>query len=101
MMNKGAFKGILRKGLAFGMVGAMALSIAACGGKSAASSTTPATEAPAATTEAAPATTESTAAGTVTESSAAGTATEAPAATESAIDVSRGSPLSIVFFKDL
>lgn len=84
MMNKGAFKGILRKGLAFGMVGAMALSIAACGGKSAASSTTPATEAPAAT-EAAPATTESTAAGTVTESSAAGTtATEAPAATESA-----------------
>ena len=49
MMNKGAFKGILRKGLAFGMVGAMALSIAACGGKSAASSTTPATEAPAAT----------------------------------------------------
>ena len=83
MMNKGAFKGILRKGLAFGMVGAMALSIAACGGKSAASSTTPATEAPA-TTEAAPATTESTAAGTVTESSAAGTATEAPAATESA-----------------
>ena len=71
MMNKGAFKGILRKGLAFGMVGAMALSIAACGGKSAASSTTPAT-------------TESTAAGTVTESSAAGTATEAPAATESA-----------------
>ena len=36
MMNKGAFKGILRKGLAFGMVGAMALSIAACGGKSAA-----------------------------------------------------------------
>ncbi len=84
MMNKGAFKGILRKGLAFGMVGAMALSIAACGGKSAASSTTPATEAPAAT-EAAPATTESTAAGTVTESSATGTtATEAPAATESA-----------------
>ena len=84
MMNKGAFKGILRKGLAFGMVGAMALSIAACGGKSAASSTTPATEAPAAS-EAAPATTESTAAGTVTESSAAGTtATEAPAATESA-----------------
>ena len=84
MMNKGAFKGILRKGLAFGMVGAMALSIAACGDKSAASSTTPATEAPAAT-EAAPATTESTAAGTVTESSAAGTtATEAPAATESA-----------------
>ena len=64
MMNKGAFKGILRKGLAFGMVGAMALSIAACGGKSAASSTTPATEAPAATE--------------------APTATEAPAATESA-----------------
>ena len=29
MMNKGAFKGILRKGLAIGMVGAMALRIAA------------------------------------------------------------------------
>ncbi len=62
MMNKGAFKGIVKKGLAFGMVGAMALSIAACGSSNTTASTAAATEAaqteaPAATE--APATTES------------------------------------------